>query len=263
MDGDALVHIAHDLGDRLALPGGDDLRGGGHDGAGRAVVAGEPHDPGGGIVAAGSGRSRRRRRRESRRSPGRDRRSRKGCRRRRQQGEQPVLLLVDVLEFVDRDPSEAIAVARRDRRRRSGARRARRDRRSRSSCAAPARGHRPTSPRPRRRRRSLRALGLGDRAQQPLGLGLGEAEGLRQQRDALRFARDAEAACKPGRGGVLAQDREAKRMEGVDRDRGALVASRPARRSRISAAARRVNVMARQLSAADAALGDRDGRCDG
>ena len=61
---------------------------------------------------------------------------------------------------------------------------------------------------------------------------------------------------------VLAQDGEPERVEGMDGDAAASGPSSACRRSRISAAARRVKVMARHC-AAGTPRRRRDGRCDG
>ena len=54
--------------------------------------------------------------------------------------------------------------------------------------------------------------------QQALGLVRGHVEGLGEQRDPLRFARDPKAAMEAGGARMLAQDGEAEGMEGVKRD---------------------------------------------
>ena len=110
MDGDPLVHVTHDLGDGLVRPRRNDLRGRRDDGAGRAVVARKPHDPGFRVIlpeAVEAGRVGAAKAVD--RLVGIADRAQVAVGR-RQQGQQPVLLLVDILEFVDRDPSQAAAV---------------------------------------------------------------------------------------------------------------------------------------------------------
>ena len=187
----------------------DDLGGCRHDRAAGAIVAREAHDLAGGIVmpeaveAGGVGAAEAVDRLigiadDAEIAVGR-----------REQGQQAILLLVDVLEFVDRDPAEAIAVERGQRRiRRQGADRQRDEivevdpvalreraaigcRRLRGVGAGPA----------------LRALLLGDGAQEPLGLVRGEIERLREQRRRARLRR------RPGsRAGARPRSRCSRRI---------------------------------------------------
>src|SRR5207249_1822175 len=69
-------------------------------------------------------------------------------------------------------------------------------------------------------RRTLAALCPRDRAQQPLGAIGGQIKRLREQRGPLRLAGDPETAIQAGGAGVLAQDGEGERVEGVDRNLG-------------------------------------------
>ena len=81
-----------------------------------------------------------------------------------------------------------------------------------------------------------------------------------EHRDALFLARDPEIAMQSGRIRMRAQDRQPERMERVDRDLcRALCRATPCSRSRISPAARRVKVTARQFLRRDAAFVDQIG----
>ena len=75
---------------------------------------------------------------------------------------------------------------------------------------------------PRRRdfpvRLRLAALRLGDGADEIFRARARQAERRSERGRALRLAGDAEAGCETGGGGVLAQDREPERVEGVDSD---------------------------------------------
>src|SRR5262245_38032901 len=62
----------------------------------------------------------------------------------------------------------------------------------------------------------MRALLLGDGAQEPFHLGRAETERLRDQRSALGLARHTKAAVEPRRACIFAQDQETERMEGVN-----------------------------------------------
>ena len=130
------------------------------------------------------------------------------------------MLLVDVLEFVDRNPSPTAVIAGGETGvGRQGAYRERDEivevdpiaRRERAAVRGRRLSHAGACP-------ALGALLLGDGAQKPLGLGGAEIERLGEQCDALRFARDSKAAVQAGRASVLAQDGKAERMEGVNRN---------------------------------------------
>src|SRR5262249_61952042 len=102
------MQVAHQFGDRALLPSGDHLRGGGDDGPARTVVACKPRDGGIGMLApetieaGGIGPSEAVDRLVGIADDAQVRRS--------DEREQAVLLLIDVLELVDRDMREALAV---------------------------------------------------------------------------------------------------------------------------------------------------------
>ena len=137
------------------------------------------------------------------------------CRGRREQFQQAILLLVDILEFVDRDPSPAVAITRGEswilRQSADGKRdeiveidpAAHRERAAVGLATTLARA-------------AMRALLLGDSAQEPLRLGRAETERLGDERGAFRLARHTKAAVGARRARVFAQDRKTERMEGVN-----------------------------------------------
>ena len=188
LDGDALVHVAHDFGDRLVRSRCNDLRGGADDGAGRAIVARKAYGPDRRVIlpkAVEAGRIGATKAVD--RLVGVADRAQVAVGR-RQQGQQPVLLLVDILEFVDRDPPPAAAIELGDVRIRHQDADRKRD--EIVEVDPVAQRHRAGIGRPRLRRLgaspALRALLPGDRAQQPLGLVRAE---LRASRRAVRCAR--------------------------------------------------------------------------
>src|SRR5919201_359456 len=62
----------------------------------------------------------------------------------------------------------------------------------------------------------MRALLLGDSAQEPFRLGRAETERLRDEGGALRLARHTKAAVEACRACMFAQDQETEGMEGVN-----------------------------------------------
>ena len=173
---------------------------------------------------------------------------------RRQLRDQPVLLLVDVLEFVDRDEAELCAILRREVRPigQRAQREADADRRSRSSCARASRARRPstacavsTSAGACARfafeiaRSSVSALLLRDAPSPRRASRCVLPRSRGGSRDAARPPRGARAGSRGRASGTC----ESRRRP---RGRRASWASR----SRISPAARRVNVTARQCSGA-------------
>ncbi len=144
---------------------------------------------------------------------------------RREQRQQAILLVVDVLELVDRDRAPALAQARGEAG--VGRQRAHRQRDEIVEVDEAAHGERIAIGRQDFFHvvggRAEAALRLGDRAQRPFGLEQRDVERLREQRRALGLARDPEAAIEAGGAGVLAQDRQSERMEGGNRHPPGLV----------------------------------------
>ena len=219
LDGDALVHVAHHVGERFLLARVDHLRRGGDDGAAGAIVAGEPHDLGVWMIAL---------------EPVEARRigAAKAVDRlvgvaddadvaagRRQQREQPILLLVDVLEFVDRDRGEARPPECRE----AGIVGQGVHRQRNEIVEVDPIAHRECLLVGRQCLCGLcvewteRALGLGNDAQEPAGLGRADRRNFGEERAALGFAGDAKAAMEAGGLGPLAQERQTEGVEGVDR----------------------------------------------
>ena len=222
LDGDALVHVAHDFGDRLVRSRRNDLRGGGDDGAGRAIVARKPHGPGRRVIlskAVEAGRIGATKAVD--RLVGVADRAQVAVGR-RQQGQQPVLLLVDILEFVDRDPPQAA----RGRARRCAASdiRTRTDKRDEIVEVDPvAQRHRAGIGRPRLRRprrppssacaSPWRCARSSRSALCALSSSVAASSAMRSASPATRKPRPRPAARR-----MLAQDGEAERMEGMDGD---------------------------------------------
>ena len=200
---------------------GDDLRGSGDDGAARAVVAPERDRRRARIIAAealeagGIGAAK---------AVDRLMRIADGAeiagRRRRELREQPVLPRIDVLELIDADEAEAGAIEPRD----LGIVREEPHRQTDQiveidpvvGCQHGAIGG------PRRRdfpaRLRLATLRLGDGADEIFRARARQAERRGERGRTLRLAGDAEAGLEAGGCGVLAQDREPERVEGVDGD---------------------------------------------
>ena len=144
---------------------------------------------------------------------------------RREQLHQAILLLVDVLELVDRNETETRAPARRQCSVGPQCGYWERDEivevdrvfRCQRVTIGARRGGNVGG-----RRRSA-ALGLGDGAQQALRLALRHDEGFGEQRLALGFPDNAEAGIEPRRARVIAQDRESERVKCVNGDTGGRV----------------------------------------